>query len=152
MSFQAQLSRDLHTHTGRSLLKTIVIVKRWPPNYLRVIPLFDTLFSHEVEIEFYIPNHEKSHLDCLRTEPKACSQWVHHHWPQRLESKSARKQAWSKCHSGSKICPVNWLLHYHLQMGSPGANTNHSLSTKMGFRNCYHEIFFFSGGSEKLDF
>lgn len=100
-------------------------------------------FSHEVEMDLYIPNHEKSHLDCLLVSQSLWSEVCTYvsvpplsH--RRLESKSVGKAALAK------LCPVDRLLCYHLQMGSCGANTNHSLSTTMGLRNSATMKLFFN--------
>lgn len=97
MSFQAQLSPDPHTHR-MLLLKTSDREKMATKLFMSNPTLWPCLFSHEVENEFYIPNHEKLPLDCLLTELVAQSLFPFSAPPfdhRRLENKSTR-QAWPK--------------------------------------------------------
>lgn len=139
----------ISTHTHRMLLlKTIVV--EWKDGYQAIYEQPHSLtlsFSHEVEMEFYIPNHEKSHLHCLLTElvakslfPLSAPPFSH----RRLESKSAR-QPWPKhvlwTDSFTTMCKWDSLvptliIPYRLEWVLETATMN----------------FFFSGGSEKVGF
>lgn len=118
-----------------------------------VTPLYDTVLFMWCENQL------------LYSKPQNVSSRLQNTW---VLSLLIRQSLWSKAHSCVSVlpfshrrlqseraaslargCPVDRHLHPLLQAGFSGANTHHSLSTRMRLRLCYHV---FSSGSLKSGF